>query len=116
MAPRFVEVSRPVEDGVVWASTLPSTMSSTVRSLLPLNTSGMLFDSMYSSLPEIKAASDFQKAASDAFDRFPEARMETKYFLIYALAAAVLRWLFVLLRYRSILANYAATNAVNKEM
>jgi len=79
----------------------------------------MLFerlDSMYSSLPEVKFASDFQRAASDAFYYLPEARTETKCFLIAALAAAVLRWFFVLLTSRSILANYGATKVMHKEM
>jgi hypothetical protein len=119
MAPRFVEVSRPVEDGVAWASTLPSTMSTRVKSLVPHNATDMLFErleSMYSGLPEIKFASDFQRVASDAFDLLPEARTETKYLLLAALAAAVLRWFFVLLTSRSILANYGATKVMHKEM
>mgnify|MGYP006082673977 CR=1 FL=1 len=108
-----------MEDGVAWASTLPSTMSTRVRSLVPHNATDMLFerlDSVFSSLPEIKFASEFNRAASDAFDLLPEARMETKYFLLAALAAAVLRWFFVLLTSRSILANYGATKVMHKEM
>lgn len=119
MAPRFVEVSRPVEDGVAWASTLPSTMSTRVRSLVPHNATEMLFerfDGMYSSLLEIKFASDLHSAAGDAFDLLPEARLETKYLLLAALAAASLRWFFVLLTSRSILAHYGATKVMHKEM
>lgn len=119
MAPRFVEVSRPVEDGVAWASTLSSTMSTAFKSWVPHNATGMLFeklDVVFSGLPEIKLALDFQKAAVDAFDLLPEARTETRYLILAAMAASVLRWFVVLLTSRSILANYGATKVMKKEM
>ena len=115
MAPRFVEVSSPVGEGVAWASTLSSTLRIKFGSWVAHNATDMLFESMYSSLPEIKVASDFQRVASDAFGLLPEARTETKYLLLAALAAASIRWFFILLTSRSILSSYGATKMMQKE-
>lgn len=119
MAPRFVEVSRPVEEGVAWASSLPVTVGTRFRSLLPHNASDILWqqaEDIYSRIPEVKLASDVRSLASSAAAALPEARAEAKFFLAAALAAALLRSIFVFWRSRSILANYGATKAMNKEL
>lgn len=118
MAPRFVEVSRPVEEGVAWASTLPTTVSTRVRTWMPENTTDIIMqrlDMLYESIPEIRFATDLQSAANDVVALLPEARHETKYLLLAAVAAAVLRWLFVVLTSRSILKAYGATKMMKEE-
>jgi len=107
-----------VGEGVAWASTLSSTLRIRFGSWVAHNATDMLVErlgSMYSSLPEIKVASDFQRVASDAFGLLPEARTETKYLLLAALAAASIRWFFILLTSRSILSCYGATKMMQKE-
>lgn len=119
MAPRFVEVSRPVEDGVAWASSLPSTLGTQVRSILPSNASSILkerAEGLYNSLPNVKLASDVRSMACSAAAVLPGARAEAKYFLTAALVVAFLRSMFVFWRSRSILANYGAAQAMNKEL
>lgn len=119
MAPRFVEVSRPVEDGVAWASSLSETLGTRVRSILPQNASDILrerAEEIYNSIPDVKLASDVRSMASSAVGVLPEARAEAKYFLTAAFVVAFLRAAFVFWRSQSILANYGATKAMNKEL
>ena len=118
MAPRFVEVARPVEEGVAWASSLTATVSSRLRALIPENATDAIMQNVnmvYENVPNIKFASDFQSAVNDFVDFLPEARNETRYLLLTAVAAAVLRWLFLVLTSRSILATYGTMRIMKKE-
>lgn len=119
MAPRFVEVVRPIDDGVAWASDLMSTVNGRVSLIGSKNTSSMILKKLgevSTFLPNIKIAADLRQSAISAFDVLPQACSQTKYFFIAALLVAILRWLFLIVLTRTILANYGANKVMNKEM
>mgnify|MGYP006087494283 CR=1 FL=1 len=109
MAPRFVELSRPVEDGVAWASSIPATVGNRVRSLLDKSDIQGWAAWCRMNVPEINFAPGF-------LGLLPQARLETKYLFVSALAAVILRCFFVFLKSRSILSIYGATKMMHKEM
>lgn len=118
MAPRFVEVARPVEAGVEWASSLPSAFGERVNGLIPDNTTSILatrIEYFFNSLPEIKALGDLQSMLSRIAQIFPTPRIEVKYLAMISLVALILRTTFVFVYSRSIVSNYGAAKAIAKE-
>ena len=119
MPSRFVEVARPVEEGVAWASSLPNTLRTNVGSFLPPVSFEVILVrlcGLYDKFLNLRLVSDTYTLVDNALSRFPPADQQTKCFLAAALLAVVLRWLFVLVVSRSILANYGATKMMHKEM
>ena len=117
MAPRFVEVSRPVEDGVAWAATVTEGLGAKLANITA-NATGELWmrlESITNAAPEIKVYEDFRYWFDEAASSLPSAKQETKYMVLASGAFLVLRCLFVMLRSRSILANYGATKMMHKE-
>ena len=118
MAPRFVEVSRPVEAGVEWASQLPSTLTHSISSIIPSNATDIVFerlDGLVKLVPEFKAYSDLRGACAEALQYVPPASHHAKNLAIAGFAVLLLRALFVFLRARSILSNYGAAKVMGKE-
>lgn len=117
MAPRFVEVSRPVEDGVAWAATVTDGLVAKLANITA-NATGEIWkrlESITNAAPEIKVYDDLRYWLDEAASSLPSAKQETKYMVLASVAFLVLRWLFVMLRSRSILANYGATKMMHKE-
>ena len=118
MAPRFVEVSKPVEAGVEWASSLPSAFTKRVKSFIPNNATSIItnqIESIFNSIPEVKALGDLKSVIADALGFFHSPRDEVKYLVMISLAALFLRTTFVFLYSRSIVANYGAAKMIAKE-
>ena len=117
MAPRFVEVSRPVEEGVAWAATVTDGLGAKLANITA-NATGEVWkrlESLTDIAPDIKVYEDFRYWFDAAASSLPPAKQETKYMVLASVAFLVLRWLFVMLRSRSILANYGATKMMHKE-
>lgn len=118
MAPRFVEVSRPVEASVKFASSIPGIVNSRLHNILPSNITGVTLELMHNfteSLPDIKFMTDLKDAASVGVDLLPKPKREVKMLLMAALVALVFRYMFVFVRSRSILSAYGAAKVVSKE-
>lgn len=119
MAPRFQEVSKPVEAGVQWATSVQSEFSSKIRRLLPTNVSATIIEAAHNltnKVPDIKFFSDLKSGAWGVVDLFPQPTKEVKYLLVAALVILVLRSAFVCMRSRSILSNYGAAKVIAKEL
>jgi len=117
MAPRFVEVSRPVEEGVAWAATVTDGLGAKLANITANATGEVLkrLGSFTYVAPDIKVYEDLRCWLGEAASTLPSAKQETKYMVLASVAFLVLRWLFVVLRSRSILANYGATKMMHKE-
>ena len=117
MAPRFVEVSRPVDASVKFASSIPGMLNSRLHDMLPSNITSIVLESVHNlteSLPDIKFFTD-QYAASVGVDLLPKPKREVKMLLMAAVLALVLRYMYVFVRSRTILSTYGASKVVSKE-
>jgi len=118
MAPRFIEVSRPVEDGVAWATTLTDdigtqlanmTTNAAAEVLTRLRSIAVYFAPNFNVYENCRPWLDATASA------LPSAKQETKYMVLASAGCLLLWWLFVMLRSRTILLNYGATKMMHKE-
>lgn len=118
MAPRFIEVSRPVEASVKFASSIPRWMTSKLHNALYPNITAVVSESVHNvmeSLPDIKFLTDLKYTAALGVDLLPIPNKEVTILLTASVGALVLRYLFVFVRSRSILSSYGAAKVVSKE-
>ena len=102
MAPRFVEVSRPVEESVKLAWSLPQMISSRLQNA----TNGV---------SSVRLVSDIRSFMLRRLALLPLPNREVQILLVTALVALVVRYVFVFLRSRWILSAYGAAKLVSKE-
>lgn len=113
MAPRFVEVSKPVEAGVKWATTMHSGLSAKLS-----NITGAIrgaTESFGGILPTFKLFADLRECASYIINLFPSPTTGVKMLLLSSLLILVCRSVFVFARSRSIVALYGAAKVIEKE-
>ena len=118
MAPRFVEVLRPVQEGVRFASALPDVVLSLMSWVLPRNTVDVITNTMTAfekCIPNIKAWTDFKLAVIFLVESLPPVRNEVSFLLKISVFFLLFRSAFVRLCTRSILLNYGASNAILKD-
>ena len=106
MAPRFFELSRPLEDGVAWASNAANETGEALKRL------GFFSRTFY---PDGKVYQTLCCWFGVAASHIPIAKKETQYAMLASAVVLIIRWLFVAWLSRSILANYGATKAIHKE-
>ena len=119
MAPRFVEVSRPVQEGVAWAASLPDQVKHNVRSFIPTQGTQRiinLLQNITATLPEFAAVSDLKLRIIALSNVLPPLQTQTKYFLLIACLALVARQCLIWVRSRAILAHYGAAKLIEKTL
>jgi len=117
MAPRFVELSRPVEESVAWASTLPSALGDRVSNIAhdSLNTLANVTHDTMKSMPTLKAFEDLKGLVASMVLIMPEPRYEVKLLGALSVAALLLRYAFLYLYSSSIVRHFGASNIVLKD-
>lgn len=118
MAPRFAEVSRPVEAGVEWAAQLPSTLTHRIYRVILNNATEIVFEKLENLaglVPEVRVLWDLQGALSGCLQHVPPASHNAKNLATAAFAVLLLRTFVVFVKTRSILSNYGAAKAICKE-
>ena len=109
MAPRFVEISKPVDVGVAWVTSFSNSARTTiVRTLSDAS-------NYIPSISSLRVVSDVRHQMEFAMDGLPPARREAKYLIIASFVAFACRCLVVFVRSRSILAHHSAAKIIGKD-
>ena len=115
MPSRFVEVSRPVEDSIKWASSFRAAMGSRIGLMLPRNTTSRLVARM-ADLRDIRVIGDLSQAIEFVVACVPPVKQEVQVLIVSSVVFFFLRVAFLFWRSRSILATYGAAKVLAKEI
>lgn len=107
MAPRFVELSTPVSDGVQWAHRLPSAMAAAMARFVPENVTARMSEYV----PEVEGLD----VVADAVMAVPPPRGAAMYALFAAATAGLLWVVYVHTQTRTILQRHGQVAQLKKE-
>jgi hypothetical protein len=119
MAPRFVELLSPVEEGFVWVSFFHSNILMYLQYIVnstTLNKSSEYLDTAFDYSSSSKIVEDVDSIAKSVFYTLPESCKVTKYFLLAAILSALFRFLYVCWKSHYIMQNYGTSKKYDKEL
>ena len=112
MPSRFVEVATPLEDSVGTLSALGSSFVSRVSELVPENATQRMTSAFASVVPEVRGLDTITQVVHAA----PKPSGTAYTLLVSAIALFSLRWVFIVIKSRRILAVYGYTKEFSKDL